>query len=41
MKVGDIVIAQDDAELKAGNRLLIGNIPVGQTIYNLELIVGQ
>lgn len=41
MKVGDEIITKDEAELKAGNRMLIGNIPVGQMIYNLELIVGQ
>ncbi len=41
IKVGDIVITQDDADLKSGNRMLIWNIPVGQIIYNLELIVGQ
>lgn len=40
MKVGDTVITSESAKPIAGNRLLIGNIPVGLQIYNVELIVG-
>ncbi|MFO0763626.1 MAG: 50S ribosomal protein L2 [Candidatus Gracilibacteria bacterium] len=41
MKVGDVIITAETAKPVAGNRMKIGNIPVGLAIYNLELIVGQ
>lgn len=41
MKVGDTIITESKAALVSGNRLELGNIPVGLSIYNLELIVGQ
>jgi large subunit ribosomal protein L2 len=41
MKVGDVVITDEKTELKAGNRMEIGNIPTGLNVYNVELIVGQ
>ena len=41
MKVGDKVITEEKAELVSGNRMEIWNIPVGLTVYNVELIVGQ
>lgn len=41
IKVGDVIITDDNAPLVAGNRLLIENIPVWMPIYNVELIVGQ
>jgi len=41
VKVGDTIITDEKAELKSGNRMEIGNIPVGLKIHNLELIVGQ
>lgn len=40
MKVGDEIITSERAPLKSGNRMEIGNIPVGLKIYNLELLVG-
>lgn len=39
MKVGDVIITKEEASLVAGNRMEIGNIPVGMQVYNLELIV--
>jgi len=39
MKVGDAIITKEEASLVAGNRMEIGNIPVGMQVYNLELIV--
>lgn len=39
MKVGDEIITAEKAQLKSGNRMEIGNIPVGLKIYNLELLV--
>ena len=41
MKVGDKVITEEKAALKSGNRMEVGNIPVGLEVYNVELIVGQ
>ena len=41
MKVGDVVITEDNAPLAAWNRTLISNIPVWMQVYNVELIVGQ
>lgn len=36
-RVGDEFIVKADAEVKAGNRLTLKNIPVGTFIYNVEL----
>lgn len=40
MHVGDVIVTSDVAKPVAGNRLLIGNIPTGLAVYNVELIVG-
>lgn len=40
MKVGDTIITSESAKPVAGNRLLIGNVPVGLPVHNVELIVG-
>jgi len=37
VKVGDKIIASEKAELKPGNRLPLGKIPVGSQVYNIEL----
>ncbi|MDP5039061.1 MAG: 50S ribosomal protein L2, partial [Candidatus Gracilibacteria bacterium] len=41
IQVGDIIVTDDIAPIKEGNRMLIGNVPVGLPIHNVELIVGQ
>lgn len=41
MKVGDKIIASDQAEIKTGNRLKIKNIPTGVPIFNVELTPGK
>jgi len=41
MKVGDMIVTDEKTTLEKGNRLEIGNIPVGMNVYNVELIVGQ
>lgn len=41
MKVGDEVIIDEKTPLISGNRLQVGNIPVGLWVYNVELIVWQ
>ncbi len=40
MKVGDTFLVSDKAEVKAGNRTLLKNIPVGTFVYNVEIKVG-
>ncbi len=41
IKVGEVVICSEKAEIKIGNRMQVSNIPVGTLIYNIELIPGQ
>lgn len=41
MHVGDEVITAPTAKPVPGNRMEIGNIPTGLTVYNVEMIVGQ
>ncbi len=40
-KVGQIIRSGEDAPIEAGNRLPIANIPVGSTIYAVELQPGR
>jgi large subunit ribosomal protein L2 len=37
LKVGDTIMTSPKADLKAGNRLPLKNIPVGTFVYNVEL----
>jgi len=41
MKVWDVIITDENAPLKEGNRMLISNIPVWMKVFNLELVVGS
>lgn len=41
LKVGDIVMAGPEAEIRAGNVLPLKNIPVGTQIHNIELHRGK
>jgi len=41
LKVGDIVICAEKAEIKIGNRMKLKNIPVGTSVYNIELEPGR
>ena len=41
VKVGDTILTDEKTTLVSGNRMEVGNIPVGLQVYNLELIVGQ
>ena len=41
VKVGDSILTDEKTSLTPGNRMQVGNIPVGLQVYNLELIVGQ
>jgi large subunit ribosomal protein L2 len=41
MKVGTTIIAKEKTEVKTGNRMKIKNIPIGYSIYEVELIKGK
>jgi large subunit ribosomal protein L2 len=41
LKVNDVVIAGDQAEVRVGNSLPIANIPVGTMVHNVELKEGR
>jgi large subunit ribosomal protein L2 len=41
LKVGDLVIASEKAEIKTGNALPLKNIRVGTVIHNIELTPGK
>ncbi|MCH7828355.1 50S ribosomal protein L2 [Patescibacteria group bacterium] len=37
LKEGDEIVTKDKTEIRTGNRMRIGNIPVGTMVYNVEL----
>lgn len=41
LKVGDVIESGADADIKVGNALPLGNIPVGTIIHNIELKAGK
>ncbi len=41
LKVGDVIVSGENAEFKIGNSLPLKNIPVGTSIYNIELHRGK
>ena len=41
LKVGDVIMAGPNADIKPGNALPFANIPVGTTIHNIELYPGK
>jgi large subunit ribosomal protein L2 len=41
LKVGDEVIFAENAPLTAGNRIKLKNVPVGTSVYNVELMAGK
>jgi large subunit ribosomal protein L2 len=41
LSVGDTVIAAETADVKPGNAMPIGNIPVGTIVHNVELKIGK
>ncbi len=40
-KVGDTIVTSEKAPVARGNRLLLGNIPVGTMVYNIEVKPGS
>jgi len=41
LKVGNVVVASDNADIKVGNALPLANIPVGTVVHNIELKPGK
>ena len=41
LKVGDVIVSSENADIKVGNTLPIMNIPVGTVIHNIELRPGK
>ncbi len=41
IKVGDVVVSSESAEIKPGNTTTLKNIPLGSHIHNLELKIGK
>ncbi len=41
LKVGDTIVAGADADIKVGNALPLGNVPLGTTVHNVELKAGK
>jgi len=41
LKVGDVVVSSERADMKPGNTLLLKNIPTGSLIHNVELKIGK
>lgn len=41
LKVGDVVVSAETAEIKVGNCLPLKNIPIGIEIHNLEITPGK
>jgi len=41
LAVGDTVIASEHADVKPGNAMPIGNIPVGTIVHNVEIKIGK
>jgi large subunit ribosomal protein L2 len=41
LAAGDAVVAADHADIKPGNAMPLGNIPVGTIVHNIELKIGK
>lgn len=41
IKVGDVLVCSEKAKVKTGNRMAISNVPVGYSVYNVELTEGK
>jgi large subunit ribosomal protein L2 len=41
IKVGEMVVTSERADIKPGNRMMLKNIPVGSNVHNIELIQGR
>jgi large subunit ribosomal protein L2 len=41
LAVGDTIVAGDHVDVKSGNAMPLGNIPVGTIVHNIELKIGK
>src|ERR1700754_3721508 len=41
LAVGDVIIAAEQADIKPGNAMPLGNMPVGTIVHNVELKIGK
>lgn len=41
VKVGDVLITAERADIKPGNRMALKNIPIGSYVHNIELLQGK
>ncbi|MDE2001535.1 MAG: 50S ribosomal protein L2 [Patescibacteria group bacterium] len=41
LKVGDSIVTSPKAPLKAGNRLMLKNVPIGYQVHNVEATLGR
>ena len=41
LKVGDVIVSSENADIKVGNTLPLMNIPVGTVIHNIEMKPGK
>ena len=41
LKVGDVIVSSENADIKVGNTLSLMNIPVGTVIHNIEMKPGK
>jgi len=41
LKVGDVIVSSETAEIKVGNCLPLKNIPIGVQVHNLEIMPGK
>jgi large subunit ribosomal protein L2 len=41
LQVGDQVVAAEQADIKPGNAMPVGNIPVGTIVHNVEMKIGK
>lgn len=41
LKVGDTVVAGEEAEIRVGNAMPLARVPLGMTVHNIELVPGK
>lgn len=41
LKIGETLVSSDEAEIKTGNALPLGKIPIGTLVHNIELTKGK
>ncbi len=41
LTIGQVVISSDSADIKVGNSLTLGNIPVGTMVHGIEIVPGR